>query len=157
MLTEEVKWLAITHKSFDQGRRGFNDRLAYMGRRILNLQTNLALLHSPTATKTQSLPDPSDDRVPFAHPALEGLANLSDVPLGEILTRERLAGFATMIGMAEIVRWIPKDLVHLKASGIEVVLSTALYAIIGAIALQKGGDVAAQVARDKVLKPMGIS
>jgi large subunit ribosomal protein L15 len=31
MLTEEVKWLAITHKSFDQGRRGFNDRLAYMG------------------------------------------------------------------------------------------------------------------------------
>lgn len=31
MLTEEVKWLAITHKSFDQGRRGFNDRLAYLG------------------------------------------------------------------------------------------------------------------------------
>ena len=31
MLTEEVKWLAITHKSFDQGRRGFNDRLAFMG------------------------------------------------------------------------------------------------------------------------------
>jgi large subunit ribosomal protein L15 len=31
MLTEEVKWLAVTHKSFDQGRRGFNDRLAYMG------------------------------------------------------------------------------------------------------------------------------
>ncbi len=32
VLTEEVKWLAITHKSFDQGRRGFNDRLAFMGR-----------------------------------------------------------------------------------------------------------------------------
>lgn len=31
MLTEEVKWLAITHKSFDQGRRGFNDRLAFLG------------------------------------------------------------------------------------------------------------------------------
>jgi large subunit ribosomal protein L15 len=31
MLSEEVKWLAITHKSFDQGRRGFNDRLANMG------------------------------------------------------------------------------------------------------------------------------
>lgn len=31
MLTEEVKWLAITHKSYDQGRRGFNDRLAFFG------------------------------------------------------------------------------------------------------------------------------
>lgn len=30
-LSEEVKWLAITHKSFDQGRRGFNDRLAFFG------------------------------------------------------------------------------------------------------------------------------
>lgn len=31
MLTDEVKWLAVTHKSFDQGRRGYNDRLAFMG------------------------------------------------------------------------------------------------------------------------------
>lgn len=32
MLSEEVKWLAVTHKSFDQGRRGFNDRLAFLGK-----------------------------------------------------------------------------------------------------------------------------
>jgi large subunit ribosomal protein L15 len=31
MLPEELKWLAVTHKSFDQGRRGFNDKLAYFG------------------------------------------------------------------------------------------------------------------------------
>lgn len=31
MLPDEIKWLAITHKSFDQGRRGFNTRLAYFG------------------------------------------------------------------------------------------------------------------------------
>jgi large subunit ribosomal protein L15 len=31
VLTEEIKWLAVTHKSFDQGRRGFNDRLAFFG------------------------------------------------------------------------------------------------------------------------------
>ena len=30
-LTDEVKWLAVTHKSFDQGRRGYNDRLAFLG------------------------------------------------------------------------------------------------------------------------------
>jgi hypothetical protein len=33
VLGDEVKWLAVTHKSFDHGRRGFNDRLAYLGRR----------------------------------------------------------------------------------------------------------------------------
>ena len=42
-------------------------------------------------------------------------------------------------------------------SGIDVVLATTLYAIVGAIALQKGGDVAARVAREKILKPLGIS
>lgn len=31
ILSDEVKWLAVTHKSFDQGRRGFNDRLAFLG------------------------------------------------------------------------------------------------------------------------------
>jgi hypothetical protein len=31
MLSDETKWLAITHKSFDHGRRGFNDRLAFIG------------------------------------------------------------------------------------------------------------------------------
>ena len=49
------------------------------------------------------------------------------------------------------------QIAHLTASGIEVVLTTSLYAIIGAIALQKGGDVATKVTRDKILKPMGIS
>lgn len=33
VLDEEAKWLAVTHKSFDHGRRGFNDRLAYLGMR----------------------------------------------------------------------------------------------------------------------------
>jgi len=37
MLPEEVKWLAVTHKSFDQGRRGFNTRLAYYGMSIGSL------------------------------------------------------------------------------------------------------------------------
>lgn len=31
LLPEEIKWLAVTHKSFDYGRRGFNDRLAFLG------------------------------------------------------------------------------------------------------------------------------
>ena len=31
LLPEETKWLAVTHKSFDYGRRGFNTRLAFYG------------------------------------------------------------------------------------------------------------------------------
>lgn len=30
-LPEELRWLAVTHKSFDHGRRGSNDRLAFLG------------------------------------------------------------------------------------------------------------------------------
>lgn len=39
VLTEEVKWLAVTHKSFDQGRRGFNDRLAFFGKAITHTKS----------------------------------------------------------------------------------------------------------------------
>ncbi|TVY84052.1 hypothetical protein LSUE1_G002693 [Lachnellula suecica] len=156
LLTEEIKWLAVTHKSFDQGRRGFNDRLAFFGRRILTLQTNLALVNSSVATQTQSK-NPSDNRVPFNHPALEGLANLSDTPVGSVLTKERLAGLATQMGMRDIMRWQPRMVASLNASGIHVVLNSCLYAIIGAIALQRGGAVAGEVAREKILKPLGIS
>jgi hypothetical protein len=31
LLSEESRWLAVTHKSFDHGRRGFNDRLSFLG------------------------------------------------------------------------------------------------------------------------------
>lgn len=40
VLSEEVKWLAITHKSFDQGRRGFNDRLAFFGEYLTRRPTS---------------------------------------------------------------------------------------------------------------------
>ncbi|TVY34803.1 hypothetical protein LSUB1_G005662 [Lachnellula subtilissima] len=158
MLSDEVKWLAITHKSFDQGRRGFNDRLAFFGRRILTLQTNLALLNSPTiATRTHAGDSPSDDRTPFSHPALEGLENLSSAPVGEILTKEKLSALATQVGMREVMRWQPRLVHKLDHSGIDVILTTCLYAIIGAISLHRGGAVANEVAREKILKPLGVS
>jgi large subunit ribosomal protein L15 len=46
---------------------------------------------------------------------------------------------------------------HLNASGLELILAHTMYAVIGAIALQRGGEVAARVAREKILKPLGIS
>lgn len=44
MLTDEVKWLAVTHKSFDHGRRGYNDRLAFLGRSMSTVTESWALL-----------------------------------------------------------------------------------------------------------------
>ena len=38
VLSDEVKWLAVTHKSFDHGRRGFNDRLALLGAYKFDIQ-----------------------------------------------------------------------------------------------------------------------
>lgn len=32
MMSEAVKWQVVTHKSFDHGRRGYNDKLAFMGK-----------------------------------------------------------------------------------------------------------------------------
>lgn len=31
LLSEETKWLAVTHKSFDHGKRGYNERLTVLG------------------------------------------------------------------------------------------------------------------------------
>jgi len=45
---------------------------------------------------------------------------------------------------------------NLDRSGVDVVLTSSLYAVIGAIGLEKGMDVANQVTRDKILKPLGI-
>jgi large subunit ribosomal protein L15 len=38
MLTTDTKWLAVTHKSFDFGRRGYNTRLGYFGETGLGVE-----------------------------------------------------------------------------------------------------------------------
>ena len=47
----------------------------------------------------------------------------------------------------------PRDL---KASGIEVVLAQALYAIVGAVSLEKGGDVANKVVKERIFTQLGL-
>jgi large subunit ribosomal protein L15 len=46
---------------------------------------------------------------------------------------------------------------NLQASGEDVVLTGALYAIIGALALERGGGVANRVVKEKILTPLGLS
>ncbi|KAI9887372.1 MAG: hypothetical protein M1823_000797 [Watsoniomyces obsoletus] len=157
LLTEEVKWLAVTHKSFDQGRRGYNDRLAVLGRRIVVLQASLNLIMSPAARERAPKPAPDPHgRTPFAHPALEGLETLTSQSVLETLDRSRLGPLAVKYGLTRVLRWLPKKPDNLQGSGIDTVLTEALYAIVGAIALQGGGEKAAKIARDRILAPLGV-
>lgn len=113
VLSDEVKWLAVTHKSFDHGRRGFNDRLAYLGRRIVQLQTSQALINSPQESQwprdDKGLPMPDEfGRRPFLHPALSGLQGLSEDAMGQVLDKTRLAQLAQRYGLDRVTRWLPK-------------------------------------------------
>lgn len=124
-LSDETKWLAITHKSFDQGKRGFNDRLSYLGmalcspgrrdmliqligKRIVELQTSYLLVaapRDPTAPKGQD----QYNRTPFEHPALDGLTNLSDRTKTDILSKSRLAQLARKYSIDRVMRWKPRN------------------------------------------------
>ncbi|KAL6722238.1 hypothetical protein ACLMJK_001345 [Lecanora helva] len=156
MLTEEVKWLAVTHKSFDHGRRGYNDRLAYLGRRIIELQASLTLLHGAS---TSDIPPAQDEfgREPFQHPSLQGLDGLTAHAKVMMLEKKRVAQLASgRYGLDEVLRWKPKKMVNLQASGIHIVLAQALYAIVGAVALQRGGEVANVVVKERILNPLRL-
>jgi len=156
MLTEETKWLAITHKSFDQGKRGFNDRLSYLGKRIVEFQTSTLLVAAPRNPTAQRGPD-EFDRMPFEHPALEGLTNLSERIKLEILHKNRLAQLAREYGVDAVLRWKPRKAENLQASGIDVVLAQAVYGIVGAVSLERGGAQANRIVRERILSPLGVA
>jgi large subunit ribosomal protein L15 len=46
---------------------------------------------------------------------------------------------------------------NLQGSGIDTVLMTSLYAIVGAVALERGGEIANKVVQEKILAPLGFS
>ena len=44
----------------------------------------------------------------------------------------------------------------MKASGIPIILSQALYAIVGALSLQRGGVVTNDIVKEKILSQLGL-
>ncbi|KAL8793327.1 MAG: hypothetical protein Q9195_004104 [Heterodermia aff. obscurata] len=151
VLTEEVRWLAVTHKSFDHGRRGYNDRLAFLGKRIVDLQSSLAILTTaPNKPSTPPRPDPYG-RIPFQHPALENLESLTEKSKSMLMRPERMAMLAEEYGLHTVVRWKPKNIRNMKGSGQPLVMCQAMYAIVGAVALQRGGKFANDVVRERIL------
>ncbi|KAI4760900.1 RNase III domain protein [Aureobasidium sp. EXF-3400] len=157
ILPEEIKWLAVTHKSFDHARRGFNDKLAFLGKTLCNVQCSLALLEQPSRP---------EDRFPverirnqhksYAHPAMRGLHHVSDFAKQQTLSKERLASLARQYGLNAVVRWKPRNVDNLSSSGVDVVLAHTLYSIVGAVAMEKGGEFANKIVRERILNPLGL-
>jgi len=145
------KWLAVTHKSFDHGRQGFNDRLAFLGKRLVDLQTSIALVQAPAPPSSV----PGEQNV-FSHPSLEGVENISSFNKAQILAPARVAQVARSFGVEKVVRWKPKKSDNLQGSGVDTVLAHTMYSIIGALALQRGGELAVRTVRERILKPLGL-
>ncbi|KAG7288467.1 hypothetical protein NEMBOFW57_004820 [Staphylotrichum longicolle] len=153
MLPDEIKWLAVTHKSFDQGRRGFNTRLAYFGRLIVSFETTRHIMVTPAAAREAA--EDSFGREPFKHSALANVDKLNTRQPQTVVSKEKLAKLAIDVGLAEVTRWKPRMPENLEASGLTPVLNTSLFAIIGAISLQHGAEAAQQVVREKILRRLG--
>lgn len=111
-LDEQVKWLAVTHKSFDHGRRGYNERLAFLGRKMVELQTSLSLLDQGYGgEKAVELLKRKDayGRYAFLDPALEGVQGISIWRKGQVLEERRLGILGERVGLTECVRWKPRQ------------------------------------------------
>ncbi|KAH8652309.1 ribonuclease-III-like-domain-containing protein [Xylariales sp. PMI_506] len=158
LLPEELKWLAVTHKSFDQGRRGFNDRLAYFGRQLAIVEAMQSILAEPVAegaagAASNIMEDPfGDRRQPFENRALDSTDNLCTTQPNDIFDHKKLHKLAVETGINEVMRWKPRNVENLKASGIAPVMSGGIFAIVGAIGLQHGAKAAGRVVRERILR-----
>lgn len=86
----------------------------FTGRRILELQTSLALLNMPRAnppTPDQGSGALIDDL--FKQSVYEGLENVSEQSKAMILNRQRLYSLACDYKLREVTRWKPKKVGNL--------------------------------------------
>lgn len=77
------------------------------GKRIVQLQASLALAQSTGAAATPVAED-TYGRKPFAHPALDGLKNLSADTKAFLTSKEKLAELAQKYEMQKVLRWAPR-------------------------------------------------
>lgn len=113
MLPEELKWLAVTHKSFDQGRRGFNDRLALMGKLALVMEATKDIVSKQPLAGAKV--EDEFGREAFEHEQLLAVDNLNVESPKDVVGKEQLYDLAQQVGMLDVVRWKPR-LVSLAGS-----------------------------------------
>ncbi|CAZ86303.1 unnamed protein product [Tuber melanosporum] len=160
-LTDEVKWQAVTHKSFDHGHQPFNEKLAIYGKRVCWLHASLHLLNGPPIEDKRVYEPPNfvssldgtpyRKPEPFLHRDYKSLVSIKDRNIRAILDPGKLATIARLVRLDNVMRWKPKDSDNLHESGQALVATQALYAIVGALALQRGGDIAGGVVRERLL------
>lgn len=132
----------------------------------MELQTSLALIDNPRPSfqsqSTRSSPTSSGATLhgsrplPVPAPALVGIENVTATMKTHVLDRSRLAQIAEKYGLDGVIRWKPRQIDNLRSSGLETVLAQTVYAIVGAVALKKGGVAAATLVRERILKPLGV-
>ncbi|KAI1178535.1 RNase III domain-containing protein [Nemania sp. FL0916] len=154
MLPEELKWLAVTHKSYDQGRRGFNDRLAFLGRQICIREATESIITSPPHLENMMSDPYSDKRQPFEDPALRSLDNLCETQPNNIFTPAKLTKLAIDTGLAEVVRWKPKMPENPTGSGLHIVMACTVFSLVGAVAMQNGGKAASRIVRERIMRKL---
>ena len=80
----------------------------HTGKRIVNLQTSLALLYRKDGTFVDP-PDPhADEREPFRHPVIDLLPRLTEQSRLEVANSRRMANLGRRMGMLDVVRWKPR-------------------------------------------------
>ncbi|KAI0403167.1 RNase III domain-containing protein [Xylaria palmicola] len=152
LLPDELKWLAVTHKSFDQGRRGFNDRLAFLGRQICVMEAMESIITSP-AEYQGIVADPfAHRRQPYEDAPLRSVDNLAVHQPTDLFTISKLSKLTVQSNLSKVVRWVPKNPGDESVSGFDTVMAGAVYALVGAVALQHGGKAARRIVHDKILK-----
>jgi len=77
------------------------------GRRIVELQSSLALVHGAAANNSAPMPD-QYGREPFSHPALQGLDGLTETAKLKTLEKRRLSQLAERYGLDGVLRWKPQ-------------------------------------------------
>lgn len=161
-LSDAVAQQIFTHKSFKHGKAPYNEKLAFLGRRVLYAHLSSHIMSnsshapsSPTATAASSdasAPSTSPSPLPDTTPPPKDESSQRQLTLQTLeshyLSPDHIGTSALRIpGLASLLRWTPRDTTQLHASGQVKVAGDAVTALVGALELQCGGDVAAAFVR----------
>ena len=116
MLSDETKWLCVTHKSFDHGRRGFNDRLAFLGKRVVEKEAVLGLVAVGNRGRGGlGMEKEGGDEVDEWGRRVErdekevGVEVLLEGGREWLTYHKQVARVAQDYGLPEVMRWVPKN------------------------------------------------
>ena len=99
----------------------------WAGKLIVELQTSLALVSASSTAGSSGSPQPDQyGRIPFKHPALEGLDSLTEHGKTTALEKIRVAGLAESYGLDAVLRWKPKKVRNYSVLQVHTKMLTSL-------------------------------